>query len=123
MHGQFPHNVEEKFVDKEESYQWLKFGDIRGETEHTAVAAQDQALSRDCFKKTILKEERESKSQMCKEYEETTDHLTSGCPILAKDEYTMRHDKVFTHLHYSNCKKLGIVTVENWYSHIIKAVI
>jgi hypothetical protein len=33
MHGQFPHGLDKKFVDKEESYQWLKFGDIEGETE------------------------------------------------------------------------------------------
>jgi hypothetical protein len=27
-----------------------------------------------------------------------------------------------THLHYSICKKLGIETSENWYSHIPKPV-
>jgi hypothetical protein len=55
-----------------------------------------------------------------KEYEETIDHLTSGCPILAKNEYVIRYDKVCTHLHYSICKTLGIETTENWYSHIPK---
>jgi hypothetical protein len=44
---------------------------------------------------------------LCKQHEETVDHLTSGCPILAKNEYLMRHDKVCTHLHYSICKALG----------------
>jgi uncharacterized membrane protein len=29
----------------------------------------------------------ESRCRLCKEYEETTDHLTSGCPTLAKNEY------------------------------------
>jgi hypothetical protein len=38
MHGQFPHSLDEKLVDKEESYRWLKFGDIKGETESTIVA-------------------------------------------------------------------------------------
>jgi hypothetical protein len=55
-------------------------------------------------------------------YEETTDHLISGCPTLAKNEYIIRHDKVCTHLHYSICKKLGIETAKNWYSHIPKPV-
>jgi hypothetical protein len=32
------------------------------------------------------------------------------------------HDKVCTHLHYSICKKLGIETAEDWYSHIPKPV-
>jgi hypothetical protein len=57
-----------------------------------------------------------------KEYEETIDHLTSGCPILAKNEYVIRHDNVCTHLHYSICKTLDIETTENWYSHIPKSV-
>jgi hypothetical protein len=45
MHGQFPRSLDEKLVDKEQSYRWLKFGDIKGETESTGVAAQDQAVS------------------------------------------------------------------------------
>ena len=45
MHGQFPSNLEEKLVDLEQSYRWLKSGDMKGETESTIVAAQDQAIS------------------------------------------------------------------------------
>jgi hypothetical protein len=86
------------------------------------VAAQDQAISTNYFKRNILKEEIESRCRLCKEYEETTDHLTSGFPILANNEYVIRHDTVCTHLHYSICKTLGIVTTENWYSHIPKPV-
>ena len=29
MHGQFPRNLDEKLVDIEQSYRWLKSGDIR----------------------------------------------------------------------------------------------
>jgi hypothetical protein len=45
MHGQFPHDLGEKLVDNEQSYRWLKFGDIKVETECKIVAAQDQAIS------------------------------------------------------------------------------
>jgi len=69
-----------------------------------------------------LKEETESKSRLCKQHEETTDHLTSGCSILAKNEYLMRHNKVCTHLHYSICKALGIETTDKWYTHMPKPV-
>jgi len=65
------------------------------------VAAQDEEINTNYFKNKIQKEETESKYRLCKQYEETIDHLTSGCPILAKNEYLMRHDKVCTHLHYS----------------------
>jgi len=110
MHGQLPRNLDEKLVDIEQSYRSLKSGDIKGETESTIVAAQDQVISTNYFKNKILKEETESKCRLCKQYEETIDHLTSGCPILAKNEYLMRHDKVCTHLHYSICKALSIET-------------
>jgi hypothetical protein len=77
-------NLDEKPVDNiEQSYCWLKSGYIKGETESTIVAAQKQATSTHYFKNKILKEESESKCQLCKQYEETVDHLTSGCPILA----------------------------------------
>jgi hypothetical protein len=50
--------------------------------------------------------------------EETIEHLNSGCPILTKKEYFMRHDKVCTHLHYSICKALGTETADKWYTHM-----
>jgi len=65
---------------------WLKSGDIKGETESTIMAAQDQASSTNYFKNKILKEEIDSKCRLCKQYEETIDHLTSGCSSLAKSE-------------------------------------
>jgi len=54
-----PRNLDEKLVDTEQSYRWLKSGDTERETESTIVAAQDQAISTNYFKNKILKEERE----------------------------------------------------------------
>jgi len=122
MHGQLPHKFNEKLVDIEQSYCCLKSGDIKGETESTFVAAQDQPISKNYFKKIILKEEIEGKSLLCKQHEETIDHLTSGCPILAKNEYLMRHDKVCTHLHYLICKVLGTENTHKLYTCITKSV-
>jgi len=41
MRGHLPHNLDEKLVDIEQSYRWLKSGDIKRETESAIVAAQD----------------------------------------------------------------------------------
>jgi hypothetical protein len=76
------------------------------------VGAQDQAISTNYFKNKILKEENDSKCRLCKQREDSVDHLTSGCLILAKSEYLMRHDKVGAHLHDSVCKALGIETTD-----------
>jgi hypothetical protein len=103
MLAQFPRSLDKKLVYKEQFYRWLKFGDIKEETQSTIVAAQDQTISTKYFKRKILKEEIEIRCRLCKEYEETIDHLTSGCPILAKNEYVIRHDKICTHLHHSIC--------------------
>ena len=55
MHGQLPRNLDEKLVDIEQSYCWLKSDDIKGETESTIVAAQDQAITTNYFKNKILR--------------------------------------------------------------------
>jgi hypothetical protein len=94
MHGQLPHNLDKKLVEIEQSYRWLKSYYIKGETQSTIVAAQDQVISRNYFKNKIMKAETESKCQLCKQHEETLDHLTSGCPFPEKNKYLMRHDKV-----------------------------
>jgi hypothetical protein len=78
MLGQLPRNLDEKLVDIEQSYRWLKSGDIKGETGNTLVAAQHQAISTNYFKNTILKEEIEGKCRLCKQHEETIGNLTPG---------------------------------------------
>ena len=122
MHGLLPRNLDEKPVDIEQSHCWLKSGYFKGETESTIVTAHNQATSTNYFKNKILKEETENKCQLCKQYEETIDHLTSGCPILVKNEYLMRHDKVCESFHYSICKVLGTETTDKWYTHTPKPV-
>jgi hypothetical protein len=89
MRGEFPRSLDDMLVDREQTYRRLKFGDINGATESSVLAAQDQALGTNYFKKKVLKIEAESKCRPCKEH-----HLTSGSPVLAKYEYTriIRHD-------------------------------
>jgi len=47
----------------------------------------------------------------------TIDHLTSGCPILARNEYFIIRDRVDAYLYYSLCKTLGIKATEMWLTH------
>jgi hypothetical protein len=73
-------------VDNEQSYRWLKFGDLKEETESTVVAAQDQAVNTNYFENKILKEAIDSKCQLCKQQAEIIDRLTSECSILGKND-------------------------------------
>jgi hypothetical protein len=77
------YNFHEKLVDYEQSYQWLKFGNIKKETESTIVAAQSQAISRNYFKNTIFKEEVDSECRLCKQHEEILVY------ILCRQMYTV----------------------------------
>ena len=43
--------------------------------------------------------------------------ITSGCPILAQNEYLMGHNTVGAHSHYLLCKALGKETTEMRYTH------
>ena len=117
MHGQFPRNLVEKLVGNEQFYRWLKIEDIKGETEITVVAVQDKAISTNPFENKILKEEFDRKCRLYKLLEETIDHLTSGCCILAKNEYLKWHDKVCALLHYLICKALGTEKKEKCYMY------
>jgi hypothetical protein len=92
-------NFDVNLVDNRQSYSWLKFGDVKGETASTTLAAQDLANGTNCFTNKILKEGTDIECRLCKQQEETTEHPVSGCYILAKNEYLMRHDKVSAHLH------------------------
>ena len=69
-----------------------------------------------------MKEETESKGPLCKQHEETIDHLTSGCPNLVKNECLMRHDIICTQMHYSIFKALDIENTHKWYTHMTEPV-
>jgi hypothetical protein len=61
MHRQLPRSLDKKLADIEQSYRRLKYGDIKGETESTIVAAQDKEISTNYNKNKILKKEIEGK--------------------------------------------------------------
>ena len=94
--------------DEENSWNWLKNGYLKKETEGTILAAQDQALRTNWVKSNVDKENISSKCRMCGEREETIAHVVSECQKLAQREYkSWRHDKVAAVIHWYLCKKFG----------------
>ena len=55
MHGKFPKYLQEDHVDVEMSFQWMKYTELKGETEGLITAAQDQALNTRYYSKHIIK--------------------------------------------------------------------
>jgi hypothetical protein len=60
---------------------------VKTETESEIAAAQDEALQTKHWATKILHRETDSKYRPCQQFAERTDHITSVCPTLAKEQY------------------------------------
>ena len=102
---------------------WLSKGDLKAEIESEIVAAQDQALQTKYYATKILSTETDSKCRLCQKFDETIDHIISACLILAKGQYTKRHDTVCAQLRINICKEIGVqLDKKHWYEHVPKSV-
>ena len=108
--------LEKPHVDTVTTNKWLS-SNLKGETEGLLVTAQDQAINTRNYQKVICGQQVESKCRMCLQYEETVDHIVSGCEVLAKTEYISRHNNVAAHLHWSICRDHDIKITDKWYQH------
>ena len=97
-HGQYLKDIEGK-VDCDNTWKWLTNGELKKETEGFIMAAQDQALRTNAIKTKIDRSANDSKCRLCKEKEETVDHLVSACSKIAQTDYKDRHNKVASMLH------------------------
>jgi hypothetical protein len=55
MHGKLLRNLDEKMMDTEQSYRWLKSGDIKRETASTIVGSSTPNNQYRLFKNKILR--------------------------------------------------------------------
>ena len=70
------------YIDPDQSFQWMKYVGLKGETEALVVAAQDQALKTRYYSKHIMKEGTTDKCRMCHQMPETAEHIMAGCQKL-----------------------------------------
>jgi hypothetical protein len=122
MHGQYIRSIDRQLISEEGTFLWLTKGDLKAETESEIVAAQDQALQTKYYATKILNTETDRKCRLCQQFDETID-ITSTCPILAKEQYMKRHDRVGAQLHFNICKETGVqLDTKHWYEHVPKPV-
>ena len=92
-------------VRDKKTWEWLKKGRRKKETEGTIIAAQDQALRTNSIKRIIDKQNVSAKCIICGEGDKTVRHIVSECKKLAqKQSRGWRHDKV---AHSEQCWKAG----------------
>ena len=90
---------------------------LRNEEERIIIAAQDQALRTNWFKKHIEHKNINETCRLCKNKVETVNHILSGCEILQqRGTYTKRHNAVCQLIHFKLCKKYNIPlqTEKHW---------
>ena len=93
LHGQFIKATEE--VRSQRSWEWLKKGYLKKETESTIVAAQDQAVCTRNLINVVYGENVQSICRVCGAADETVAHIFSEYSKLAQKEYKqVRHDNV-----------------------------
>ena len=117
LHGQYPKRSQQADVDQEKTHQWLRATGLKAETEGFIIAAQDQSLPTRNYQSKIVKNGVSPKCRFCDQYDETIDHLVSGCPILTPKEYKARHYRVGQYLHWTICKHYDMSHSAKWYKH------
>ena len=93
-------------VHIELSNEWLEKTYLRYETESLICAAQEQALATNYVSSKIWKIGNDPKCRLCRKENETIQHITSGCEMLAGTQYMRRHDLVGKYLHWTILKDL-----------------
>jgi hypothetical protein len=48
------------------------------------------------------------KCKIFQQFDETIDHTISACPILTKEQYIKRHDRVCAQQHFNICKEIVV---------------
>ena len=69
------------------------------------------------YQHKIIKNGASPKCRLCHEFDESIEHIISGCPVLARKEYLERHDKALTYIHWHICKHYEIEVIDKWYDH------
>jgi hypothetical protein len=122
MHWQAIRSLDRQLIIDEDTFLWLLKGDLKAETESEIVAAQDQALQTKYYATKILNTETDNKCTICKQLDETTEHIISACPILAKEQYKKRHDIVRVQIHLNIYKETEVkLDKKHSYEHVPKS--
>lgn len=119
LHGQFWKRIDQDFVDKKATFQWMRSSGLKGGTESLIMAAQDQALNTRWHQSNIQKIQGvSSKCRLCNRFDESISHIVAGCEMLTATDYTERHNKVASYLHWHLLKEFGYPVTEMWYDHV-----
>ena len=118
--GPFAVLMKNENIDERSSYEWLRRGILRYDSERIILAAQDQGLYTNAFKK-VLRLTQDDKCRFCKEVTESVSHILSGCKVLLSEgRYTTRHNNVCRVIHWRLSRYYGFNTTEVSWKHQVQ---
>ena len=82
LHGQFLRQTEE--IRDDVTWDWLRNGDLKKETEGMITAAQDQALRTNAIKAKVEKQSLSPFCRMCVKKDDSMGHLVGECSKLTQ---------------------------------------
>ena len=115
LYGRFKRLINN--ISHQKTWNWLRKGNLKRETESLQIAAYDNAIRTNHIKARIGKMQQNSKCRLCGDRDETTIHIISECSKLAQKEYKTRHDCVGKVIHWEMCKKFKFDHNNKWYMH------
>ena len=121
LHGQFLPQTEE--IRDDDTWDWLRKGELKKETEGMITVAQDLALRTNAMKAKVEKQNLSPLCRMCSEIDESMGHLVGECSKLPQAEYKHRHDNVARMIHWNITHSYSLDVSSKWYQHKPKGVI
>ena len=118
IHGQFARHLDQPYVDKERSSQWLKSSTLKRSTESAIAAIQEQSISTKYTEKHVFNVEDDDTFRICRVEKETIYHIISACDGLSPTKYLERHDNVCKYIHVLLLLEHGFIEKYiPWYQH------
>ena len=99
MHDQYIRSMYRELIREENTFLWPSREYLKAECESETIAAQDQALqtkhrvTRIFHTETDSRRRRRRRRRLHQRHDKTINHITSACPIWAKEQHIKRRDK------------------------------
>ena len=117
QHGAYLRLLEERGLHVKNSLGWMNKVHLDGSSEAYVCAAQELALFTRYHEKHIIKSRSDDLCRICKKEAESIFHILSGCEVLSKREYFVRHNSVCQYVHFEIMKHFAFPSATNWYAH------
>jgi hypothetical protein len=76
MHGQYTSSTDGQLIRKEDTFQWLWRGDLKGETESETIQHKIRHYKQNVMQQIYYRQtDRDIKCRLCQQYDKAIDHI------------------------------------------------